>query len=70
MSIMIHFMVEVLKDGYKEGTLDTLDDEEAWKRMRESSYNPLWAFGLAVSFYPNLYNFEKVIDRKRDLFFQ
>lgn len=46
MSVLIHFMVDVLREGYREDALDS-DDAENWKQFKESSYSPIWAFGLA-----------------------
>ncbi|GFR82593.1 hypothetical protein ElyMa_000630700 [Elysia marginata] len=45
MCVLIHFMVDVLKKGYREDALGT--DNENWKQFKENSYSPVWAFGFA-----------------------
>ena len=51
MSVLLFFMVDVLKEGYRE---KEMADDENWKKFKENSYSPVWALGFAVSCYQSL----------------
>ncbi|KAK3735689.1 hypothetical protein RRG08_020393 [Elysia crispata] len=44
MSVLLFFMVDVLKEGYRE---KEMADDENWKKFKENSYSPVWALGFA-----------------------